>query len=196
MEDPIRPRGFSLPANVIHDTEFAFAVSKFVFDSKQKSFSELVVRICIFDGDGVVILALLSFPLRPSLRFMVAQLSARDIFNFPRFIQRAPARRRWWHGGGNKKNVRNMYFSSAPREEETHIPCLKWPLPRLRQPTDGLGRLSVAIRSGPLPRPRRPPLPSNSERDCVPKRLQGCVITCTESPLWEHREWANESSAS
>ena len=80
------------------------------------------------------------------------------------------------------------------REEETHIPCLKRPR-LLRQPTDGLGRLSVAIRSGPLPRPpRRLRLPSNSERDCVPKRLQGCVITCTESPLWEHRQWANEFS--
>ena len=82
------------------------------------------------------------------------------------------------------KGGRNPYsvFETAPSR------------PRLRQPTDELGRLSVAIRSGPLPRPRRLRLPSNSERDCVPKRLQGCVITCTESPLWEHRQWANEFS--
>ena len=68
-------------------------------------------------------------------------------------------KRNTFHTRRGQKNVRNMYFSCAPREKEGgRNPYSVFETapsrPRLRQPTDELGRISVAIRSGPLPRPR------------------------------------------
>ena len=118
MEDPIRPRGFSLPANVIHDTEFAFAVSKFVFDSKQKSFGELVFEF--LTGTALLFLHFFLSPFVPpsalwSPNFLRATSSTfRDLFNDRR-------RGGGGGGGGNKKNVRNMYFPLRRQGREKPI---------------------------------------------------------------------------
>ena len=107
----------------------------------------LVSSLSVFEFLTGTALLFLNFFLSPSALWSPDFLRAtsstfRDLFN---------ERRRGGGGGmaaGTKKCAEYVFPSSAPREEETHIPCLKRPLPRLRQPTDG--RTWPALRCDPI----------------------------------------------